>query len=227
MLNYGIQRGSDIMSTLASRISSRRKELDMTQEELAKKLGYKTKSTICRIESGDNDIPLNRVDAFADALQVSRAYIMGWEGEDSNIVPLHSDIKDIKDIKRYRTELLGDVACGVPITANAEYETYIETDFDPKADHCVRAKGDSMIGARIYDGDIVFIKDCNMVDNGDIAVVIIDGEVTLKRFYYYREENVVKLIAENPNYAPLVYSGEELDHIKIIGKALFFQGIIK
>ena len=212
------------MSTLASRISNRRKELSMTQEELAKKLGYKTKSTICRIETGDNDIPLNKVDAFAEALQTSRAYIMGWEDEETNIVPLHPDIKDIK---LYRTELLGDVACGTPIVANAEYETYIETDFDPKADHCVRAKGDSMINARIYDGDIVFIKDCDIVDNGDIAVVIIDGEVTLKRFYYYREENVVKLIAENPNYAPLVYSGEEINHINIVGKALFFQGFIK
>ena len=84
-----------------------------------------------------------------------------------------------------------------------------------------------MIGARIYDGDIVFIKDCSAVDNGDIAVVVIDDEVTLKRFYYYPDQNIVQLIAENPAYAPLVYSGEELNHIKIVGKALFFQGVIK
>ena len=85
------------MSTLASRISNRRKELSMTQEELAKKLGYKTKSTICRIETGDNDIPLNKVDAFAEALQTSRAYIMGWEDEETNIVPLHPDIKEAEE----------------------------------------------------------------------------------------------------------------------------------
>ena len=205
------------------KIRSRRQELGMTQKELADKLGYTNKSSIGKIESGINDITQSKVVAFADALQTTPAYLMGWEDEEPT-APIHPDIKDIK---KYRTPMLGDVACGTPIVANPEYETYIETDFNPKANHCVRARGDSMIGARIYDGDIVFIKDCDMVDNGDIAVVIIDDEVTLKRFYYYPDQNIVQLIAENPNYAPLIYSGEELNHIKIVGKALFFQGVIK
>ena len=210
---------SDILKSL-------RKEQRLTQVELAKKLGL-TRSSLSMYELGDREPDFETLEAIADFFNVDMDYLLGRSDKTTkltNIVPLHPDIKDIK---LYRTELLGDVACGAPIVANAEYETYIETDFDPKADHCVRAKGDSMINARIYDGDIVFIKDCDIVDNGDIAVVIIDGEVTLKRFYYYREENVVKLIAENPNYAPLVYSGEEINHIKIVGKALFFQGFIK
>ena len=209
-----------------------RKEYGMTQVELAKKLGL-TRSSLSMYELGDREPDFETLEAIADYFNVDMDYLLGRSTKTTKLsaaedeepaVPIHPDIKDIK---KYRTPMLGDVACGTPIVANPEYETYIETDFNPKANHCVRARGDSMIGARIYDGDIVFIKDCDMVDNGDIAVVIIDGEVTLKRFYYYREENVVKLIAENPNYAPLVYSGEEINHIKIVGKALFFQGFIK
>ena len=96
------------MSTLASRISNRRKELSMTQEELAKKLGYKTKSTICRIETGDNDIPLNKVDAFAEALQTSRAYIMGWEDEEP-AVPLHPDIKEAEEKPSARQVMIATI----------------------------------------------------------------------------------------------------------------------
>ena len=205
------------------KIKKVRERMGLSQTALADKINV-SKQTMYKYENNIvTNIPTDKIEAIALACRCTPEYLMGWEDEEPT-VPLHPDIKDIK---LYRTELLGDVACGAPIVANAEYETYIETDFDPKADHCVRAKGDSMINARIYDGDIVFIKDCDIVDNGDIAVVIIDGEVTLKRFYYYREENVVKLMAENPNYAPLVYSGEEINHIKIVGKALFFQGFIK
>ncbi len=84
-----------------------------------------------------------------------------------------------------------------------------------------------MVGARIFPGDIVFIKKCQMVDNGDIAVVIIDDEATLKRVYYYPEQQVLKLLSENPSYAPFVYSGEELDHVHILGKAVWFQSIVR
>ena len=210
--------------TRGEKIKKVRERMGLSQTALADRINV-SKQTMYKYENNIvTNIPTDKIEAIALACRCTPEYIMGWEDEETNIVPLHPDIKDIKV---YRTELLGDVACGTPIVANAEYETYIETDFDPKADHCVRARGDSMIGARIYDGDIVFIKDCDIVDNGDIAVVIIDGEVTLKRFYWYKEQNVVQLIAENPAYAPLVYSGEEIDHIKIVGKALFFQGFIK
>ena len=70
-----------------------------------------------------------------------------------------------------------------------------------KCDYCVRAKGDSMINARIHNGDIVFIRKQEMVDNGEIAAVLIDNEVTLKRFYYYPESNKLVLQAENPQFS--------------------------
>ena len=84
-----------------------------------------------------------------------------------------------------------------------------------------------MIGARIYDGDLVFIREQYTVDNGEIAAVIINDEATLKRVYYYPEEAKIILSPENPKYAPLVYINEELNSIKILGKAVAFQSIIR
>ena len=83
-----------------------------------------------------------------------------------------------------------------------------------------------MTGARIYDGDIVFIRSQSSVDNGEIAAVIINDEATLKRVYYYPENEKLVLNPENPKYAPLVYVGDELDSIKIIGKAVAFQSTV-
>ena len=86
---------------------------------------------------------------------------------------------------------------------------------------------ESMINARIYDGDIVFIRQQSIVNNGEIAAVIIDNEATLKRVYLNRAEGKLVLQAENPSYEPLVYVGEELDHIRILGKAVAFQSDVK
>ena len=83
-----------------------------------------------------------------------------------------------------------------------------------------------MTGARIFDGDIVFIKRQSTVDNGEIAAVIIDDEATLKRVYYYPEEEKLILSPENPKYAPFVYIKSELENIKIIGKAVAFQSAV-
>jgi len=84
-----------------------------------------------------------------------------------------------------------------------------------------------MVGARIYDGDLVFIRSQESVDNGEIAAVIIDDEATLKRVYFYPEKQKLILSPENPHYEPLVFLGSELDHIKIIGKAVAFQSVIR
>ena len=123
--------------------------------------------------------------------------------------------------------MIGTTACGKPITANEEKELYVEAGAEIEADFCLRAKGDSMIRARIYDGDIVFIRKQSMVDNGEIAAVVIDDEATLKRVNYYPEKNLLILKAENPDYEDLVYTGEQLDHIIILGKAVAFQSDVR
>ena len=100
---------------------------------------------------------------------------------------------------------------------------------DIKADFCLTARGDSMINARILDGDIVFIRKQDMVENGEIAAVVVnnDSEATLKRLFYYREKNLLILKAENAAYEDLVYQGEELNQVHILGKAVAFQSDVR
>ena len=123
--------------------------------------------------------------------------------------------------------MIGKIACGEPIMCEQDYETCIETGSDIQADFCVTAQGDSMINARILDGDIVFVREQSIVENGEIAVIIVnDNEVTLKRFYYYPENQRVVLQAENPKYQPMVFEGEQLEHMRILGKAVAFNSRI-
>lgn len=129
----------------------------------------------------------------------------------------------ILPISKQRLPLLGEIACGEPIFANEERESYIEAGTNIQADFCLKAKGDSMINARIHDGDIIFIRKQEMIANGDISAVIIDESATLKRVFYYPDDKKLVLQAENPKYEPLVYIGEELDHVHILGKAVAFQ----
>ena len=124
--------------------------------------------------------------------------------------------------------MLGKIACGEPIMCEQEYEISVQASGDIQADFCVTAQGDSMINARILDGDIVFVRAQEMVENGEIAVIIVnDDEVTLKRFYYYPEAQRVVLQAENPKYQPMVFEGEQLGHIRILGKAVAFNSTIR
>ena len=130
---------------------------------------------------------------------------------------------NIRPIKTKRFPMLGEIACGQPLFADENHETYIDASADIKADFCLTAKGDSMIGARIQDGDVVFIKSQPMVENGQIAAVIIDDEATLKRWYYYPDKAKLVLTPENPAYEPLVYVGEELNTVRCLGKAVCFM----
>ena len=118
------------------------------------------------------------------------------------------------------------VAGGTPIYATSEYGSFCTPGNDIDADFCLCASGDSMIGARIFDGDIVFIRAQDTVENGEVAAVIIGDEATLKRVYFYPDKNKLVLSPENPKYAPLVYMGGELESIKIIGKAVAFQSTV-
>ncbi|MBQ9898656.1 MAG: XRE family transcriptional regulator [Ruminococcus sp.] len=134
---------------------------------------------------------------------------------------------NIKPIKLKRFPMLGEIACGEPIFADEDRAHYIMADMDIDADFCLTAKGDSMINARIFNGDIVFIKEMPIVENGDIAAVIIDNEATLKRVYYYPEQGKLILNPENPTHAPLVYVGEEFNTIRILGRAVYFMSLVK
>ena len=213
--------------TIGKRIKDLRTSLGMTQDELAKLTGYKSRSSIQKIESGERDITQSTIAAFAKALKVTPSVIMGWEeNNENNTAPDYSNIKGIMPLPEMRkVPLLGAIACGEPIYR--EEDEWISLPNDIKADFCLRCQGDSMIDARINDGDIVFIKSCPEVDNGQIAAVSIDNEVTLKRVFYYPEKNRLVLYPENKAYEPFVYMNEELNDIRILGRAVMFLSGVK
>ena len=213
--------------TIGKRIKDLRTSLGMTQDELAKLTGYKSRSSIQKIESGERDITQSTIAAFAKALKVTPSVIMGWEENNkNNTAPDYSNIKGIMPLPEMRkVPLLGAIACGEPIYR--EEDEWISLPNDIKADFCLRCQGDSMIDARINDGDIVFIKSCPEVDNGQIAAVSIDNEVTLKRVFYYPEKNRLVLYPENKAYEPFVYMNEELNDVRILGRAVMFLSGVK
>lgn len=216
------------MSTIGSRIRNRREELGLSQDELGRRLGYKSRSSINKIELDQRNLTQSKIKAIADALETTPAYIMGWDEPDQKLDEENLKFFDnLFPIETKKFPLLGNIACGKPIFADEQFEAYIEAGANIKADFCLRAKGNSMIGARIYDGDIVFIRKQEMVDDGEIAAVLIDDEATLKRVYYDQENNVIQLFAENPQYKTMRFVGEELNRIRILGKAVALQTDVK
>jgi len=202
------------------RLKQLRKSKKITQEQLAAVIGVE-RSTIGKYES-TNTMPSNEIlIALAKFFNVSVDYLLGNETGNS-----HLKYDNIFPIAKKKFPLLGEIACGQPIFASEDRESYVMAGTDINADFCLKAKGDSMTGARILDGDIIFIKQMPMVNNGEIAAVIIGDEATLKRVYYYPEKQKLVLQAENPKYEPLVYIGEELNEIRILGKAVAFQSDI-
>jgi len=208
----------------AGKLKVLRKQKKLTLEELANRIGT-SKQTVHRYENGIiNNIPPEKIVAIAKALETTPSELMGWREE--HTFPTVDAGGIIARSRLKRLPVLGDIACGKPIYAEEAHEGYVVADSRMDADFCLRAHGDSMIGARIYDGDMVFIRSQDMVDNGQIAAVIINDEATLKRVYFYPEENKLILTPENPKYAPLVYINDELNSIKILGKAVAFQSAV-
>ena len=181
------------------------------------------KNDLSQYINGKTEPGQSKLSILGMALKVNEAWLMGYD------VPMernkkdadYSSIKGIIPIPEMRkVPLLGAIACGEPIYR--EEDEWISLPNDIKADFCLRCQGDSMIDARINDGDIVFIKACPEVENGQIAAVSIDNEVTLKRVFYYPEKNKLVLYPENKAYEPFVYMNEELNDIRILGRAVVF-----
>lgn len=207
------------MLELYKNIKRRRQQLKMTQIDLALKMGYADKSMIAKIEKGNVDLPQSKILAFANVLETTPGELMGWDYEAEPI----ETVDNIYKLDKIKLPMLGKVACGEPIFADEDRESYIMIGTDIGADFCLQCQGDSMINARIHDGDIVFVKKTDIVENGEIAVVIIDDEATLKRFFYYREQNLVILKPENPKYQDIILIGEQLNQVRVIGRAVAFQ----
>lgn len=196
---------------LYERIKERRLALGMTLLDVANALGVK-EATVQRYESGEIKNPKHdTVLELAKIFRCTPAYLMGWD-EDS--LP-----QAIMHISKTKLPLLGEIAAGEPIFADEEIEYYSPGE-DSGADFCLRVHGDSMSGVGIKDGDIVFIRKQDSVDEGEIAAVLVDDEATLKRVY--KGEDSVTLVSENPKYKPMVYTKKQCRNIRILGKAVSF-----
>ena len=123
-------------------------------------------------------------------------------------------------VRRRRVPLLGAIAAGTPLMAEQTLEA-ADCDAALRCDFALRVKGDSMIGARIHDGDIVYIHRQDDVDDGQIAAVILGDEATLKRVYHI--PNGLQLLSENPKYPPMVFTLDDCGSIRILGKAVGFS----
>lgn len=206
--------------SLGQNIRLYREKLGLSQEELAKKLGYKDRSTIAKIENNVNDLTQSKIVAIADALQTTPAALMGWESE---ILSLPENIIPMPEMRK--VPLIGAIACGAPILADEHIEDYVDIPRHIHADFALTCKGDSMINARIFDGDIVYIRQQDTAENGDIAAVLIDGEATLKRVRLFDDH--ISLEPENPMYKPLVFWHEEMNTVRILGKAVAFTSAVR
>lgn len=198
-----------------------RKKNNLTQAKVAAKLGI-TQAAYAMYENGDRNPPIDMVDKLADIFDVSVDYLLG---RTETPEPDYFKFDNIKPVTIRKIPVLGEIACGKPIYIEREYYTVVGTEI--KADFILIAKGDSMIDARIHDGDLVFIRRQHTVNNGEIAAVRIGDEATLKRVYYYPDKQKLVLNPANSEFEPLVYVGDELTEVEIMGKAIAYQSDIK
>lgn len=195
------------------RIRELRISAGLSQDELAKKTGYNDRSSIAKIEAGKVDLTQSKLVAFADALNTTPGYLMGWEPDSKSPIP--AGFQPLP--KRDRIPRVGQIACGTPILAEENVEAYDEVPSDWHADFTLLCQGDSM-EPKIKDGDVVAIHSQPMVENGEIAAVLIDGEATLKRVFLFDDH--IELRAENPTFPTILRIGEDMNTITIEGKAV-------
>lgn len=202
--------------TFGQRLRTARKEKRLTQKELAAKINA-AHNSISNWENDQNMPDPDTIQNLCWALDVQPNYFFSVETAlPANIIPM----PEMKKIP-----LIGSIACGAPILAEEHIEDYVDLPTHIRADFSLTCKGDSMINARIFDGDIVYIRQQETVENGEIAAVLIGTEATLKRVRLFDDHIVLE--PENPMYKPLVYWNEEMNTVRILGKAVAFTSAIR
>lgn len=203
--------------SFGSKLRAARKAKQLTQKELAAKINA-AHNSISNWENDQNMPDPDTIQNLCWVLDVEPNYFFSVDSNPNlpnNIIPLP---------EMRKIPLLGPIACGAPILAEEHIEDYVDIPKNIHADFALTCKGDSMINARIFDGDIVYIRQQPSVENGEIAAVLIDGEATLKRVRLFDDH--ISLEPENPMYKPLVYWGNDMNDVHILGKAVAFTSAI-
>lgn len=207
------------VATFEERIRALLGSLEDSDSEIGRKLGV-SRQTVSAWKTGVRSPRGPMIEHIASVMKVSVKWLMGFD------VPMNEGEfyhPDILPTTTRKIPLMGTIACGEPILAQADVDTFTVVGSAVECDFALRCKGDSMINARIYDGDVVFIKKQDYVDDGSIAAVLLDDDATLKRVYHLADGRV-ELRAENPMYKPIIVGGDnETRTCRILGKAVAFQ----
>ena len=206
--------------TTGERMKQRRKEIGFSAEKVAERLGV-SPATIYRYEKGDIEkVPVDSLAELAKILQTTPAYLMGWEEQPTpkptSPAPIPPGFIPMPKMKK--VPLIGAIACGDPITALQNREGDVDVPEDVRCDFALKCHGDSMVGAGIHDGDVVYIHIQPEVENGEIAAVRIGDEATLKRGYLHMD--YVELRPENPAFESIIRRKEDMNDVHIEGKAV-------
>ena len=201
---------------IGEKIKKRREELGLTQQELADRLGYKSKSAINKIELGVNDIAQKRIVSFAKALDTSLEYLLDIGQEQPSEKP-----------ESIRIPVLGRIAAGIPLEMIEDIVDWEEVDAETAKQgdiFALKIKGNSM-EPRIVDGDVVILHKQDDAESGDIVIATVNGdEATCKRLRKYKDG--IELIPNNPAYAPMFFTNQEIltKPVRILGKVIELRG---
>ena len=200
--------------TTGEKIRYRRQQLGMSVRELAKELNV-SHGALSKWENNQTKgISDQHFAALAEALDCNVLWLLDLD----DAITIDGVLEELPQTRLI--PIIGEIACGDPVLAVENYDGQAGVPEHSPADFALRCKGDSMINARIFPGDLVLIRQQSDVDNGEIAAVLIEGEATLKRVYKY--ENRIELRAENPLYPTIHVEGPELEQFRILGKAVQF-----
>lgn len=203
--------------TIGERIRQRREELKMSQEDLAIKLGYKSRSSINKIELGQQNLTQSKIATIATVLKTTPTYIMGWDDDSSvakafNVIPVG---------KQGRRPIYGSISAGLGHYVDGDeflgWES-VDERYDTDEYFFLRVDGDSM-SPKIDDGDLLLIKKQDSVDSGDIAALLLDGEIGLVKKVKYGTDYIA-LISINPAYEPIVFLDEDTLRVRFVGKVV-------
>lgn len=220
-------------SPIVNKINALLAEKGISKQNFYKDCGI-TSASYSLWNTGKTKPRMKNLEIIAEYLNVPVSYLVSKADKKESATSISGDdarsrflsVQNIEPVPAFRKKpRLGTIACGKPILAVEDAE---EFDFVPDnidCDFTLRCKGDSMINARIFDGDIVYIRKQPEVENGEIAAVRIGDEATLKRVYYSGDRLILR--AANPLYADMEFDGVDLENVEIMGKAVAFTSLIR
>jgi hypothetical protein len=204
---------------IGERIKQLREANSLTQEELAKRLET-SKQTIYKYENQIiTNIPSDKIEILAKIFRVSPIYLMGWDEKEEEMPKAK--------VKGVKIPVLGRVAAGIPIEMIEDVLDYEEITED-MAKHgeyfALKIQGDSM-SPRIWNNDVVIVKQQDDAENGDIVIAAINGDdAVCKRLQKYSDG--IALVSLNPQYEPIYLKKDEVDGkpVRILGKVVELRG---